>query len=1013
MARIFSPRRHGVHGENPLSIPPCPPCLRSEFLVAAVPRILWVLCGLALVFSNPVQAQQKRALTHNDYDNWRSIQSSQLSRDGRFLAYALVPQEGDGEIVARNLSTGTEWRYTRGSRQTPTGDDTSELAPPSQRGGRGSGPARGNLLAFTADGRALVFQIAPARAENEKAKKEKKRPEEMPKNGLGIMDLNTGEVTRIERVKSFQVPEDGAGFIAYLLEPKPGERRTEDRKPDDVSAPNPPQRPNSASRRGGPRRLEYGSDLVLRSMTDKSERVFPDVSEFTLSKDAKSLVYTVFSRKEETNGAYALIPGSAAEPTPLLTGKGKYTRLTWDDKQSQLAFLSDRDDAAAKQAKAKLYHWDRTGTAATELVSTATRGFREGFVISERGGISFSLDGSRIFFGSAPPPEPEKAEAEETPNEDKVVVDLWHWKDDFIQSMQKVRAEQLRNRSYRAVFHLKDKKLVQLADETMEGVNPTNTGAWALGSDDRSYRRLVGFDTHYSDYFLVNTLDGSRKPLKEKQSSGLTWSPNGKYALFYDNKDWNTISIPDGTIVNLTKNLGASFWREEHDSPSPPPGFGNAGWTKDEKYVLLYDQFDIWQVAPDGSGAKNLTDGLGRKEKIVFRHVRLDDDEQERALDPAKPLLLSADNEWTRDSGFYRDRINGGLPEKLIMASKDFGSPTKAKDADVLVLTASTFNQFPELYVTNSNFRELKKVSDAGRQQENLLWGTAELIRFKNSDGVLLSATLMKPENFDPAKRYPMLVYIYERLTQGLHRFVNPAPGTSINAAYYVSNGYLVLMPDIVYTIGYPGQSALKCVLPAIQAVVDKGFVDEQAIGIQGHSWGGYQIAYMITQTNRFRAVAAGAPVSNMTSAYSGIRWESGLPRQFQYERTQSRIGGNLWEYPLRFLENSPVFRADRVQTPLLMLHNDNDGAVPWYQGIEYYLALRRLGKEVYMFNYNGEAHGLRKRPNQKDYTRRTQEFFDHFLKGAPKPEWMERGISYLDREKEKEKYKPATDGKD
>jgi dipeptidyl aminopeptidase/acylaminoacyl peptidase len=201
-------------------------------------------------------------------------------------------------------------------------------------------------------------------------------------------------------------------------------------------------------------------------------------------------------------------------------------------------------------------------------------------------------------------------------------------------------------------------------------------------------------------------------------------------------------------------------------------------------------------------------------------------------------------------------------------------------------------------------------------------------------------------------------------------------------------------------------------VLPAIQAVVDQGFVDEQAIGIQGHSWGGYQIAYMITQTNRFRAVEAGAPVSNMTSAYSGIRWGTGTPRQFQYERTQSRIGGSLWEYPMRYLENSPVFRADRVQTPLLMLHNDNDGAVPWYQGIEYYLALRRLDKEVYMFTYNGEPHGLRKRANQEDYTRRMQEFFDHFLKGAPAPAWMERGIPYLERDKEKEKYRTTAGDK-
>jgi dipeptidyl aminopeptidase/acylaminoacyl peptidase len=249
-----------------------------------------------------------------------------------------------------------------------------------------------------------------------------------------------------------------------------------------------------------------------------------------------------------------------------------------------------------------------------------------------------------------------------------------------------------------------------------------------------------------------------------------------------------------------------------------------------------------------------------------------------------------------------------------------------------------------------------------------------------------------------------MIVYIYERLSDNLHRFVAPGPGTSINPSYYASNGYLVLMPDIVYTVGYPGQSALKCVLPAIQAVADQGILDEGAVGIQGHSWGGYQIAYMVTQTNRFKAAAAGAPVSDMVSAYDGIRWGTGLPRQFQYERTQSRIGGSLWQYPTRFLENSPIFQADRVQTPLLMLHNDADDAVPWYQGIEYYLALRRLGKEAYLFNYPGEPHGLRRRADQKDYTVRMQQFFDHHLKGAAKPAWMEKGIPYLDRDR-----KPGT----
>jgi dipeptidyl aminopeptidase/acylaminoacyl peptidase len=979
--------------------------LRRSLNRIVIRKHLTLLFVLSLLVSTSVHAQQspiKRPLTHGDYDSWRAIQGQSLSRDGKFVAYALVPQDGDGEVVVRNLVTGAEWRHSRGAQLVNPPQRTPEAEP---QVGPPGGPAFGGKPVFTADTRFVVFQIQPTRAETERAKKEKKKPEEMPKNALGIMDLSTSDVTRIERVKSFQVPEEGKGFIAYLLETKPDEKKADEKKPDTPTA-------LSSNRRAGAKKKEYGADLVLRNTADKSERSFSDVVEYTISKDAKNLVFAVSSKKEETNGAYALATSSADAPVPLLAGKGKYTKLTWDDKQTQLALLSDRDDAASDQPRLKLYRWDRKSGAAAELVSTTTQNFKPGYVISDKGPITFSLDGTRVFFGVAPPAAPEREDGEDASSDDKVSVDLWHWKDDYIQPMQKVRAEQERNRSYRAVFNIADNKYAQLGDETLQGVNPSSDGRWALGTDDRAYRILIGYDdeSNSSDVAIVNTSDGTRKPVMKKHHWGFTWSPGGKYALFYDGKDWNTISIPDGKIVNLTRALPVKFWRESHDSPSTPPSYGNAGWTSDDRYVLLYDQFDIWQVAPDGSNAKTFTDGVGRKEKIQFRYVKLDP--QEKGVDPAKPLLLTAENIWTRDSGFYRDRIDGRMPEKLVMAAKDFNPPSKARDADVYLLTASTFNEFPDLLVTSSTFKELTKVSDANPQKAQLLWGNSELVRFKNLDGVPLSAMLIKPENFDPNKKYPMIVYIYETLSENVHRFVDPRPGHSINASFYASNGYLVLEPDIVYTIGHPGQSALNCVLPAIQSVVDKGFVDEKAIGIQGHSWGGYQIAYMITQTTRFKAASAGAPVANMTSAYSGIRWGTGLPRQFQYEHTQSRIGANLWEAPMLYLENSPVFRADRVQTPLLMIHNDADDAVPWYQGIEYYLALRRLGKEAYLFSYNGEPHGLRKRQNQKDYTMRLQQYFDYFLKGAPEPEWMVKGIPYLQRDKEKEKYKATADMK-
>ena len=950
-------------------------------------------------------AVNKRPLTHKDYDSWRSIQASQISRDGKFIAYAYVPQDGDGEIVVRAIASGSEWKAPRGYRPpVPPPDDPGANLAEFQ-----AGQARLLRPVFTADSRFLIFGTEPTKAELNKAKKDKKKPEEMPKNGLGIMDLSNGTVTNIERVKSFQVPEDGAGFVAYLLEAPLPEKPAAPAGPSatpgatEASAQSsPPQRPQSGR---SSKKKEFGTELVLRALSTGTEHKFSDVLEYTFNKDAKTLVFATSSKTEATNGVYSVQPQTPGELITLLSGKGKYQRLTWDEDNTQLAFISDKDDAEARQPRFKVYHWNRKDQQASEIISTSSAGFRKEYVISEKANLSFSLDGSRLFIGSAPPPDPERNVDEEMPADEKVVVDLWHWKDDYIQPIQKIRAEQERNKSFRAVYILEDKKFVQLADETLESVNPSADGRYAIGSDNRKYRVTSDYDPGFSDYYLVNTSDGSRKALSSKLRGAMSLSPGATYAIYFDGKDWNSYSIADGRTINLTSNLKTQFFNEDNDTPQTPGSYGVGGWTKDDRDVLIYDRYDIWQISPDGSKARNLTDGAGRKEKTALRYVRLDP--KERSIDPDKPMLLQAENEETRDSGFFRDKVNSdALPQKLLMASKDFGNPTKAKDADVLMLTASRFDQFPDLWVTNGDFRELKRMSNGDAQRAQFSWGTSELVAFKNTDGVPLKGLLLKPDNFDPRKKYPMIVYIYERLTQGLHTFRNPTPGTSINPTFYVSNGYLVYMPDIVYTIGYPGPSALKCVLPAVQAVVDKGYVDEKAIGIQGHSWGGYQIAYMVTQTNRFKAAAPGALVSNMTSAYSGIRWGTGLARQFQYERSQSRIGGSLWDYPLRFLDNSPLFRADRVQTPLIMIANDEDDAVPWQQGIEFFLALRRLDKEVYMFNYNGEKHGLRKRINQKDYTRRLQEFFDHFLKGAPAPEWMEKGIPYLQREKEKEKYR-------
>ena len=851
---------------------------------------------VAVSFAQPA----KRPLNHKDYDSWRTIAGQHLSADGKFLAYAMFPQEGDGEVVIRNLVTGKDSHFPAGARPQPAAASTEEGPAPE---------ARGTTITFSADSKFVVFSTFPAKADTDKARKDKKTAEQMPKDGMTIVDLASSKPTAIERVRRFAMPEKASGYLAYQKEaPERVANAPEGAKPlggGDAAEDQQGGRGGRGGGRGGAggRGGEFGTELILRSLADGAERTFSDVAEFHFTEDGKQVVYAVSARDTAKNGVFAATPGSSDAVATVLDGKGKYSKLAFDENQTEMAFISDRDDNAGKPPKWKIYRWDRKAPAA-ELVSNATAGIKQGFAISDKGTLSFSRDGSRLYFGvSVPAPAaPEKTDdaAADTSGDEKAVVDVWSYKDEYLQPVQKVRAARDRDRTFMATYLIAAHKLVQLADGEMETVSTSESPQWALGSDDRAYRKANDYDEHYTDLYLVDSTTGTRKKIAEKSFGAATWSPGGRYLLNFDGKDWNTVSVPDGKKVNLTASLGQKFFNEETDTPSVPGPYGNAGWTKDGNSVLIYDRYDIWRISPDGTGAKNITAGYGRAHDIRLHYVRTDTDTRDRGIDPTKPLLLSGENLTTRDQGFFRGSIDGGEPKQLTMAAKSFSAPVKAKDADVYLLTGQTFNEFPDLLTSDGTFKELRKVSDANPQKAGMLWGNSELVPYKNADGVSLQAALYKPENFDPKKKYPMMVYIYERLTQNVNHFVNPAPGTSINIAYYVSNGYLDLTPDIIYTTGYPGQSALKCVLPAIQAVVNRGVVDENAIGIQGHSWGGYQIAYMVTQTNRFKAVEAGAPVADMISAYDGIRWGTGITRQFQYERTQSRIGGSIWQYPPR-----------------------------------------------------------------------------------------------------------------
>jgi len=936
------------------------------------------------------QNADKRPLSHDDYDAWKSIVGSKISMDGNWVCYLETPQDGDAELVVLNLKSSKVFRHTIG--YSGEGTDSERAARPQ----------------FSANSVHLVFLISPSQEEVKAAKKEKKKDDDKPKKKLGVMDLSDGSVTEIERVKSFKVPEKAGAWVAYLMEEPPKSDKKDEEKEEEEEAKEEEKEEKKEEEdedeKEKEKKKKYGTRLVLQSLQNATKTEFESVMEYLFTEDGKHFLYIVSSKEQpETDGIYYRVPGEEAS-TPLLTGEGNYSKWVLNKEETVLGFVTDRDDYEADEPTFSLYGWKVGDTEVTLWVTHAsTTGFPDGMAVSDKSDISFSDDGKVVMFGIKEIPEPKKEEDEED-DEEKAKFELWHWNDPYPQPQQKIMAKQVRDNTWESVYHIKSKKFVKLADETLPDLSLNRTGTIAFGQTNWPHSKAVSYFGRFNDVYVVNSKTGEKNLVKEHLfGNGVArLSPMGKYVIYFEGTDWFVYNVKTRVTVCMTEDLEARFDREDHDRPEPPSSYGMVGWTKEDKSVLIYDRYDIWEITPDGQTRRLITEGYGRQNDLSFRYIRLDPEEVN--IDPKMPMLLQATDQNTMDMGFYQDRVNGiTKPIKILWAEKYFSRPQKAENSDKLLFSRSTFNEYPDLWVSDLDFSNPRKITTLGNQMNPFIWGKAEMRDFFSSDGKPLKGILIKPENFDSSKKYPLMVYIYETLHTGRHRYRNPSPGSSVNPPYYVSNGYVMWMPDIEYDTGYPGKDALKCVLPGIQMLIREGYIDPEAIGIQGHSWGGYQISYMITQTNIFAACEAGAPVSNMTSAYGGIRWGSGMVRQFQYEQTQSRLGASLWEVPMRYIENSPIFWADKVQTPIMYMHNDEDGAVPWYQGIEYIMALRRLEREAYMFNYNGEAHGLRKRVNQEDFTIRMAEFFDHHLKGTPPPKWMTDGIKAWEKEEEEE----------
>jgi dienelactone hydrolase len=679
-------------------------------------------------------------------------------------------------------------------------------------------------------------------------------------------------------------------------------------------------------------------------------------------------------------------------------------RITIDEQGKQLAFLASAD--TVKEKVYSLYFSPIGQYNISKIVDTLNATIPKGWAPSENGGIFFSNDASKLFFGTSKIPV--KFNSDSILDEEIPKLDVWSWTDKEIQPMQLNRVEQEKKRTYLAVFRIKEKKTIQLADTIIKDIRLVNknNADFALGINSEPYLRERVWDTQYkADYYLINLKTGEKK-LALIANPRAQLSPTAKYVFWYNDYDsaYYSMNYADQKIIALTKGIPVALYDEENDTPSNPSPYGVMGWAENDEFMLIYDRYDIWKVDPLGKKVPvNITMGIGRKNKTRFRYQELDD---ELEFVPAKQeLLLSAHNEIKIQHGFWRIVLaKPNSLQELLMGDFRLGSLQKAKEGDRLIWTRQTVADYPNINISNLQLGEAKTISDANPDQEKYIWPTSELVDWVSFAGDSLRGILYKPDNFDSNKKYPMISYFYERSSHSLHQYHTPQPSRStINISFYVSNGYIVFVPDIVYRTGYPGQSAYDAIVSGVQYLTNtRPYIDAMHMGLQGQSWGGYQIAYLVTQTDIFAAAMAGAPVSNMTSAYGGIRWGSGMSRMFQYEQTQSRIGGTLWDKPMQYLENSPVFMAPKVNTPLLIMHNDNDGAVPWYQGIEFFMALYRLDKPTWMLTYNGMDHNIESKywANRIDLSTRMFQFFNHYLKGETLPEWMEKGVPAIEKGK-------------
>jgi dienelactone hydrolase len=945
-----------------------------------------------------------KPISWQEIPNWRSINNSsvKLSDNGKWMVYAMMPVEGDSEIsIQKAAEPESKKSFFIGSTNFPSNS-------------------------FSEDSRWFAFKEYPKDAVK---KANSKNGGKNLKDKLILLDLNSDfKKTEIENVSSFEFNGKAATHMAVNLgkEGSNGDAK--------------------------------GSDLLLIHLSTGKKQNIGNVLEFAFNKAGDYLVYTIDAANQSGNGAY-LLQLASGKTEIIDSDTATYKSINWTEKGEAFAMLKLVKDKSYKQDHGKVLAVKNLSNPQLTLYDPKNDSvnFPKDYTISPNRKPMWSEDLTRIFYGIHPlVPEKKQTKKETELAEKKVNKDsldqinlekiksdstiksladlqkaiakmdstkpkpamekkdltkpdmtIWHWQDSRLQSRQQVLENQDKNYSIWAMYDTRNGKHITLQDSSMRELSILPKEKFALGFDFQEYELDINLDgQNFRDIYSVNLQTGERKLLYKKFylpsfASMPRASTDGTKLLYAKDGHFYIYNLISGTTLNITENINTKFVNEEDDHNVEKPMFSPLGWSSDDKFVLLRDAWDIWQIPLEGKGNPlNLTQN-GKSEKIRYQY-RFVLDEEEKGINLSKPIFIRKYGELTKKSGIVKIQAGrSGLvvgPASLIWEDANISRLVKAKNAEVYLFSKEKFNEPTEFYLTDANISNSVLVTENAPDASKYLWSSGvRLVNYVSDKGDSLQAALLLPSNYQEGTKYPTIIYYYEKLSQTIHNYTNPGfSGTGWNPNVYTSNGYAVLIPDIVYQLDDPGMSAVWCVIPAVKEAINTGIIDPGNMGLHGHSWGGYQTSFLITQTDMFKAAAAGAPLTNMISMYDLIYWNSGGGNMSIFEASQGRFRGAPWENWDSYQRNSPVYHVKNVNTPLLLLHNDKDGAVDFTQGIEYYNALRRLKKSVIMVQYKGENHGISKLENRKDYSVRMMEFFDHHLKGKEAPDWIASGIEKL-----------------